>query len=237
VNDRFYFRQLLSGRDFANDDGAAQQMVNFVYALGDRVTGDAMLVDPAYDPRELLALVQSDEMNVTGVLLTHYHPDHAGGSLFGTQIEGIRELLEEIDVPVHVHRDEVAWISEVTGVDESAMVAHESGDRVMVGDLDVTLIHTPGHTPGSQCLLADGRFLTGDTLFVDGCGRTDLPGSDPEEMYRTLSTRLSAIGDDAILFPGHQYSVASSAPMGVVRRENFVLAPRTREQWFAMFAS
>jgi glyoxylase-like metal-dependent hydrolase (beta-lactamase superfamily II) len=211
-------------------------MVNFAYAFGDRDTRDAVLVDPAYSPRELVGLVQADGMNVTGVLVTHYHPDHVGGNLFGTQIEGIRELLEEIDVPVHVHREEVAWIHEVTGIDESTMVAHESGDHVMVGDLDVTMIHTPGHTPGSQCFLADGRFLTGDTLFLDGCGRTDLPGSDPDEMYRTLSSRLNSIGDDAILFPGHQYSVASSAPMGEVRRQNFVLAPSTREQWLAMFA-
>jgi glyoxylase-like metal-dependent hydrolase (beta-lactamase superfamily II) len=211
-------------------------MVNFVYALGDRDSGEAMLVDPAYDPRELVRLVQSDDMNVTSVSLTHYHPDHAGGDLFGNWIAGIRELLDELDVPVHVHRDEVAWVREVTGVPESSMVAHESGDNVKVGGLDVTMIHTPGHTPGSQCLLADGRFITGDTLFIDGCGRTDLPGSDSDEMYRTLTTRLGSIGDDALLFPGHQYSAAPSASMGEVRRSNFVLAPRTREQWLAMFA-
>lgn len=236
MSDRFYFRQLLSGRDFAREDAAARQMVNFVYALGDRDTGDAVLVDPAYSPHELVALVQSDAMHVAGVLVTHYHPDHVGGNLFGTQIEGIRELLEEIDVPIHAHRDEVAWIQEMTGVHESSMVAHESGDRVAVGGLDVTLIHTPGHTPGSQCFLVDGRVLTGDTLFLDGCGRTDLPGSDPDEMYRTLSARLDAIADDVIVFPGHQYSDAPSASMGEVRRQNFVLTPRSREQWLAMFA-
>ena len=104
------------------------------------------------------------------------------------------------------------------------------------GELDVTLIHTPGHTPGSQCFLVDGRLISGDTLFLEGCGRTDLPGSDPEEMYRTLTERLSQISDDTVLFPGHFYSRDPSASMGDVRGMNYVLAPATAEQWLAVFA-
>jgi len=211
-------------------------MVNFVYALGDRATGDALLVDPAYSPGELVELVEADGMRVSGVLATHFHADHVGGDLMGTHIDGIRELLEVVDVPVHVQRDESAWITLVTGVDESALVSHESGEHVRAGELDVTLIHTPGHTPGSQCFLVDGRLLSGDTLFIDGCGRTDLPGADPDEMYETLTSRLSGVGDDAVLFPGHRYSPEPSAPMGEVRQHNFVLAPTTREQWLAMFS-
>jgi len=236
VSERLYFRQFLSGRDFARDDRVARQMVNFVYALGDRATGDALLVDPAYSPGELVELVEADGMRVSGVLATHFHADHVGGDLMGTHIDGIRELLEVVDVPVHVQRDESAWITLVTGVDESALVSHESGEHVRAGELDVTLIHTPGHTPGSQCFLVDGRLLSGDTLFIDGCGRTDLPGADPDEMYETLTSRLSGVGDDAVLFPGHRYSPESSAPMGEVRQHNFVLAPTTREQWLAMFS-
>jgi glyoxylase-like metal-dependent hydrolase (beta-lactamase superfamily II) len=106
---------------------------------------------------------------------------------------------------------------------------------VPVGEVGVTLVHTPGHTPGSQCFLVEGRLVSGDTLFLDGCGRTDLPGSDPAEMYESLTTRLAAVPDSTVLFPGHQYSPEPSAPMGEVRRENFVLAPRSAEQWLAMF--
>ncbi|HEY1222130.1 MAG TPA: MBL fold metallo-hydrolase, partial [Acidimicrobiales bacterium] len=190
----------------------------------------------AYSPGELVELVEADGMKVSGVLATHFHADHVGGDLMGTHIDGIRELLEVVDVPVHVQRDESAWITLVTGVDESALVSHESGEHVRAGELDVTLIHTPGHTPGSQCFLVDGRLLSGDTLFIDGCGRTDLPGADPDEMYETLTSRLSGVGDDAVLFPGHRYSPESSAPMGEVRQHNFVLAPTTREQWLAMFS-
>ena len=237
MTDRFYFRQLLSGLDFALDDPVAEQMVNFAYAFGDRDSGDAVLVDPAYRPSELVDLVESDGMRVSAVFATHYHPDHVGGNLGGrAQIDGITELLERIDVPIHVQGDEVEWVTRVTGVGEDSLVAHEPGDVVSVGDFDVALIHTPGHTPGSQCLLVNGRLISGDTLFLDGCGRTDLPGSDPNEMYRTLTQRLSNIADDTVLFPGHLYSADPSAPMGDVRRHNRALVPASAEQWLAMFA-
>jgi glyoxylase-like metal-dependent hydrolase (beta-lactamase superfamily II) len=236
MTERFYFRQLLSGLDFALDDPVAEQMVNFVYAFGDRETGDAVLVDPAYRPSELVDLVESDGMRVSAVFATHYHPDHVGGNLGGrAQIDGIIQLLERIDVPIHVQGDEVEWVTRVTGVGADSLVAHDAGDVVAVGDFDVSLIHTPGHTPGSQCLLVNGRLISGDTLFLDGCGRTDLPGSDPNEMYRTLTQRLSNISDDTVLFPGHLYSADPSASMGDVRRQNRALFPASAEQWLAMF--
>ena len=237
MTDRFYFRQLLSGLDFAVDDSVAQQMVNFAYAFGDRETGEAVLVDPAYAPVELVDLVEADGMHVSGVFATHYHPDHVGGTLGGrSEIAGVVELLERIDVPIHVQGDEVEWVTRRTGVGEDSLVAHEAGDVVNVGTFEVTLIHTPGHTPGSQCLLVNGRLISGDTLFLDGCGRTDLPGSDPEEMYRTLTQRLSGVSDETVLFPGHLYSADPSAPMGEVRVHNRALVPASAEQWLAMFA-
>jgi hydroxyacylglutathione hydrolase len=237
MTERFYFRQLLSGLDFALDDPVAEQMVNFVYAFGDRETGEAVLVDPAYRPAELVDLVEGDGMTVSAVFATHYHADHVGGDLGGrAQIAGIVELLEKIDVPIHVQADEVEWVTKRTGVGEDSLVAHDAGDVVSVGDFEVSLIHTPGHTPGSQCLLVNGRLISGDTLFLDGCGRTDLPGSDPQEMYRTLSQRLSDVSDDTVLFPGHLYSPDPSAPMGDVRKHNRVLVPASAEQWLAMFA-
>ena len=237
MTERFYFRQLLGGLDFAVGDPVAEQMVNFAYALGDRETGEALLVDPAYRPDELVDLVESDGLRVVGVLATHYHADHVGGNLAAQhQVAGIVELLERTDVPVHVQADEAQWVMERTGVGPDALAQHESGDQVSVGAFDVTLIHTPGHTPGSQCLLVEGRLISGDTLFLDGCGRTDLPGSDPEEMYRTLTQRLADVSDDTVLFPGHLYSADPSAPMGDVRRHNRALVPATAEQWLAMFA-
>ena len=235
ADQRLYFRQLLSGVDFARGDPMARQMVNFVYLIGDRATGEAMVVDPAYAVQDLLDLVEADGMKLTGVLATHYHPDHVGGAMAGWQVEGISALLEAIQVPVHLQKEELPWVERVTGVSASHLVGHDSGDVVRVGSVDVQLIHTPGHTPGSQCFLVDGRLVAGDTLFLEGCGRTDLPGSDPVAMYESINNRLARVPDDAVLFPGHLYSADPSQSMGETRRSNYVFRPRSLEQWTAMF--
>ena len=216
-----YFRQLLSGRDFAVGDPLAGQMVNFVYAIGDHRTGECVLVDPAYAVKELVDLVGADSMTVTGALATHYHPDHVGGSMMGHSIEGIAELLDHVDCPIHVQHDEVEWVTKSTKVTADHLVSHDSGDVLSVGGIDISLVHTPGHTPGSQCFFVDDRLVAGDTLFLEGCGRTDLPGSDPVKMFESLR-RLAEVPDSTILFPGHRYSIASSATMEVVKETNFV---------------
>jgi glyoxylase-like metal-dependent hydrolase (beta-lactamase superfamily II) len=216
-----YFRQLLSGRDFAVGDPLASQMVNFVYAVGDQRTGECVLVDPAYAVKELVDLVGADGMTVSGVLATHYHPDHVGGSMMGHSIEGIVELLGHVDCPIHVQHDEVEWVTKSTSVSADHLVGHDSGDVLMVGGIEISLVHTPGHTPGSQCFFVDDRLIAGDTLFLEGCGRTDLPGSDPVKMFESLR-RLAQVPDSTILFPGHRYSIASSATMDVVKETNFV---------------
>ncbi len=237
--DRLYFRQLLAGRDFARDDPVARQMVNFVYLIGDRETGDAMAVDPAYGVHELVETAGADGMRITGALVTHYHPDHVGGDLMGYPIEGARELLamDGVDAALHVQRTEAPWVQRVTGASDSDLVLHDSGDEVHIGDIPVRLVHTPGHTPGSQCFLVDDRLVAGDTLFLEGCGRTDLPGGDPEAMYESITQRLATIPDDTVLFPGHLYSPESSATMGETRRSNYVFRFGTRESWLTMFGS
>ncbi len=194
-----------------------------------------MLVDPAYGVDELLDILAADGMTAVGVLATHYHPDHVGGDLMGHGIEGITRLLERVPVPVHVQADEAPWVTRTTGVGGGDLVLHGGGDVVEVGSVPVTLLHTPGHTPGSQCFLVDGRLVSGDTLFLEGCGRTDLPGSDPAAMYESLTTRLAVVPDDTVLFPGHLYAPEPSATMGRTRAENYVFRPSTPEQWMAMF--
>lgn len=233
--DRLYFRQLLSGLDLGEDDMIAQQMVNFVYLIGDRETGEAVVIDAAYDIDAILAQLAADDMRLVGALATHYHPDHVGGSLAGHGIEGIRELLDKEAVPIHVQADEAEWVQKATDVGVDDLTTHTSGDTVLVGEIPITLIHTPGHTPGSQCFLVDGRLVAGDTLFLDGCGRTDLPGGDPEEMYRSLTQRLGQVPDDAVLYPGHLYSEKPSATMAETRSRNVVFRPQTAEQWLMMF--
>ena len=232
--DRLFFRQLLSGRDYAADDPMARQMVNFSYAIGDRQTGECILVDPAYAVGDIVDLVESEGLQVAGVLATHYHADHVGGSMMGHTIEGVAALLERSSVPVHVNKYEAPWVARTTGLGETDLVSHDSGDIVTVGDIEITLVHTPGHTPGSQCFLTLGCLVSGDTLFLDGCGRTDLPGSNPEQMYESLSL-LAGLPDDTVLLPGHRYSEAPAAQMSDVRANNYVFKPRSKEQWMMMF--
>ena len=235
MDDRLYFRQLLSGRDIAKGDQMARQMVNFAYLVGDRETGEAVVVDPAYNVDDILAVLEADDMRLVGALGTHYHADHIGGSMMGFAVVGIADLLERITVPIHIQRDEADYVHKTTGVGDDDLQLHDSGDVVSVGAIDIELIHTPGHTPGSQCFLVANRLVAGDTLFLDGCGRTDLPGSDSREMYYSLTQRLAKVPDEAVLYPGHLYSAEPSAPMGETRQHNFVFRPRNVEQWMAMF--
>jgi glyoxylase-like metal-dependent hydrolase (beta-lactamase superfamily II) len=230
-----YFRQLLAGRDFARGDPIARQMVNFCYLIGDREAGVAIGVDLAYGPAEILQMLEADGMRLTGTLATHYHADHVGGELFGLRINGLAELLEVADVPVYVQRDEAEFVSLSTGIGREALVAIEPGAVVEAGKVKIECIHTPGHTPGSQCFLVEGRLVAGDTLFLEGCGRTDLPGGDPEALYQSLFGTLARVSDDTVLYPGHLYAPQPSATMGETRRSNYVLAPRNADQWLALF--
>jgi len=236
VTDRLYFRQLLSGRDFAVDDPIAGQMVNFVYLIGDRETGEAVVVDPAYRVADLLAVIDDDGMRLVGALATHYHPDHVGGSFLGHDIEGLASLLELRPVTIHVNEAEAAWVRRTTGVSASDLTTHTGGDTLTVGDIAIQLLHTPGHTPGSQCFLVDGRLVAGDTLFLNGCGRTDLPGADAAAMYDSLQ-HLAALPDDTVLFPGHRYSPPADAPMSEVKASNVVYRPTSKQQWLSMFGT
>ena len=235
MSDRLYFRQLLAGRDIARTDPVARQMVNFVYLVGDRETGEALVVDPAYDIAGILDVLEADGMALTGALATHYHPDHVGGDMMGHGIEGVHELLARASVPIHVQADEAPWVLRVTDAAPGDLVEHVGGDVVMVGEIPIELLHTPGHTPGSQCFLVDGRLVAGDTLFLEGCGRTDLPGGDAAQLYRSLTQTLSKVPDDTVLFPGHLYSAEPSATMGETRKWNYVFRPRDEREWLAMF--
>ena len=151
-------------------------------------------------------------------------------------LAGLRAKIDDVDARIHVQRSEAEWVVRNTGVSESDLVLHDSGDVVMVGDIPISLMHTPGHTPGSQCFLVQGdKLVAGDTLFLQGCGRTDLPGGDPRALWLSLSQKLAKVPDEAILYPGHLYAPRGSASMGETRRTNFVFKPRTEAEWLQMF--
>lgn len=235
LEDRLVFRQWLAGRDFAVGDPIAQQMVNFSYLIGDNVTKQAVLVDPCYAVNELVNLAEREGMHVEGALATHYHPDHVGGDMFGQQLQGVRELLTRCPCKVHVQREEAPWVKRVTGCSDSDLALHASGDIVKVGEIPIQLIHTPGHTPGSQCFLVQNRLVAGDTLFLQGCGRTDFPGGDARQLYLSLTQKLAAVPDSAVLYPGHLYDPRPKAGLGEVRRSNAVFKPKSEAEWLQLF--
>ncbi len=209
-----YFRQLPIG-----------EMANLAYLIGSRSSREAVVVDPAWDVDALLDAAEQDGVQVTGALVSHYHQDHIGGSLFGHEIEGLARFLERNPAPVHAHKLESEGVAKIAGIPHSEIVAHDGGDSLEIGGITVRLLHTPGHTPGSLCFLVEeagraSQLVSGDTLFLGGCGRVDLPGSDPEAMYHSLNDTLKRLPDETLLFPGHLYSPESQSTMGEQKRSN-----------------
>lgn len=219
MKDKLYFRQLLAGRDVALDNPHAASMENFIYLIGDREKGECVVVDAAWDIKGILAIAHADGMKVVGALATHYHPDHVGGHIFGIDIEGLAELHAQNPCPIHAHKLERDGIVTVTGLSLSDIVAHESGDIVKAGDINIELLHTPGHTPGSLCFRLKDALVSGDTLFLQGCGRVDLPGGDVEEMHRTIQERFKSIDEKTVVYPGHAYG-GDHDTMSDVRKHN-----------------
>ena len=205
-------------------------MHNYVYLIGSTETRKAAVVDAAWDIDEILRIAAQDEMKITHALVTHTHPDHVGGGLAGMEIAGATELLDKCKAKVVVHKAEAEFIK---GLSSSDMIKTDNGDKVDVGGLEIQLMHTPGHTPGSQCFLVDDRVVSGDTLFIDACGRVDFPGGNPEQMYYSLTQKLMALPDDMILFPGHNYAPLKHATMGEQKRTNPYLKFSSLKQFLA----
>ena len=204
-------------------------MQNFTYLIGSRTTSEVVLVDPAWSIDRLLAHVEAQGLTPVAALVTHYHPDHVGGAM-GRRIEGLAELMAQRPMPVYVNRHEAWGVKRVTGLSDSDLVQVDSGDKLQVGEIEVEFLHTPGHTPGSQCFRIRDTLVSGDTLFIQGCGRVDLPGSDPDQMFESLRL-LSALPDDVILLPGHNYSDESQASFGELRKTNPYLRISDLASW------
>jgi hydroxyacylglutathione hydrolase len=219
MDNNLYFKQIEMG-----------PMQNFVYLIGSMETRKVAVVDAAWEIDEILRLAAQDDMEISHAFVTHTHPDHVGGRFAGVDIEGVTELLSKCKAKVVVHKTEAEFLKELSPSD---VIKAESGDKINVGGIEIQLLHTPGHTPGSQCFLVDNKIVSGDTLFIGACGRVDLPGSDPEQMYYSLTQKLMALPEDTILFPGHNYAAQSQATLGEQKKTNPYLRFTSLKQFLA----
>ena len=205
-------------------------MQNFSYLIGSRSTMEVAVVDPAWDIGGLLKLTNERGYKLKAALITHYHPDHCGGSFGSNTVEGVAELMASHPVKSYVHKLEADGVKKVTGLSDSDIERMDSGDTLQIGDVEVEFLHTPGHTPGSQCFKIKNTLVSGDTLFINGCGRVDLPGSDKEQMYHSIQ-KLAALPDDTLLLPGHNYSDVPSATMAETKKVNTYMRINDLETW------
>ncbi len=209
---------------------ACGPMQNFVYVIGSKKTREVALVDPAWTIDALLEHVEEQDFTPVAALVTHYHPDHIGGEIFGQRIEGLAELLGRKGVKIYAHREDADGVKQVTGISETDLVRVDSGATLRIGESDVEFLHTPGHAPGSQCFRIQSSLVSGDTLFIQGCGRVDLPGSNAEQMYHSLR-KLVDLPDDTLLLPGHDYGGGSSRTLAETKKMNPYLQIDSLERW------
>jgi glyoxylase-like metal-dependent hydrolase (beta-lactamase superfamily II) len=196
-------------------------MMNFVYLIGCPETREAAVVDPAWDVPAILKIAQDSDLRVRHILITHGHPDH---------VNGLEALLEATDARIYLHSDEADYMREVAqGFGMSTDFLNQragnfqtvsDGDSILVGKIPLQFLHTPGHSPGSQCFLAEGSLISGDTLFVGACGRVDMPGGEPEKMWWSLNRKLRALDDSTVLYPGHNYGYRPTSTIGEQKETN-----------------
>ncbi len=194
------------------------QMANFTYVVADEDSGDAAIIDPSWNLEEILNMLKKKSWKAKYVINTHTHFDHVLGNDQIVAVTGAKIIQHE---------------NSKLGKD----MAVRDGDIIEVGSIKLKVIYTPGHSEDSMCLVMDNILFTGDTLFVGNCGRTDLPGSDPEEMYHSLFDRLAKLDEKLVIYPGHNYGPTPTSTIGQEKKTNYVLQPRSKQEFLEFMAT
>ena len=185
---------------------------NFSYVIADENNGEAVIIDPSFNADTIINLMEACGCTVKYVINTHSHWDHVAGN---------DEIIEKFNAKLVAHQ--------LSKVNKTISVV--DGDILKIGNVTIRIIHTPGHTQDSICLLIDDMLLTGDTLFVGGCGRTDLPGGSSSEMYNSLFNKLMKLDDEIKVYPGHDYGPSPHSTIGREKKTNYTLKKRTLKQF------
>jgi hydroxyacylglutathione hydrolase len=193
---------------------------NFLYLLGDPSTKEMTIVDPAWDVPFLCAEAKRLGYKITQVFLTHAHPDH---------VNGLPELLAQHNVPVYISKHEAPFLTAKL----NNLVTIENGAKLTLGNISFDVLHTPGHTPGCQCFLTQGKMICGDLLFIDGCGRCDLPGGDARVMFNSLYKVITKLPDETIVYPGHNYGPTPTDTVGHQKQTNPYLQCESLEEFLS----
>lgn len=195
-------------------------MENFQYFLGDTRSKQIAVVDPAWDVDFLCAQAKKQNFKITSIFLTHGHHDH---------INGLEELLAHHDVPAYISKHEAPFYKP----QHKNIVEVEDRQKLKIGGIEFECLLTPGHTPGCQCFRYQNVLITGDTIFIDGCGRCDLPGGNAKQMYASLYSIIMKLPDSTIIYPGHNYGPTSSATLAAQKKTNLYLSCKSLDEFLS----
>jgi glyoxylase-like metal-dependent hydrolase (beta-lactamase superfamily II) len=185
---------------------------NFSYIIADEASGKAAVVDPSFNVDAIILVLKDHNFSLKYIINTHGHADHSAGN---------EELKAAFQSKIVAHK--------LSHVNQDISVV--DGDIIRLGAISIKVMHTPGHTPDSICLLIDGKLLTGDTLFVGECGRTDLPGGSVEDMYTSLLQKIAKLDDNIEVYPGHDYGPSPDSTIAKEKQTNYTLQNRTLKQF------
>ena len=195
------------------------QMANFTYILADEETGKALVIDPSWDLEKIFYTIKKNSWKLEYIINTHSHFDHVLGNAQVAAATGAKIIQHKIS-PLE------------------KQIPVDDGQTIKLGKIQIRVLHTPGHSKDSICLVANGELVfTGDTLFVGNCGRTDLPGSDPAEMYHSLLDKVATLDESLIVYPGHDYGPTPTSTIDAQKKTNYVLQPRSKKDFLAFMAS